>query len=151
MNTDQIPKLRVPQARVLRALVPVCPTDTIDEWPLLTRKAMAILAGYSEISGSITRALMGIRATNKSSGDPHKGLIELGLVQVVELEVEQGIFETNYRATIHGMRALRKFLTSGGRLPAVRERGLHVNHRFREAGAGATLEEENTARPNNND
>ncbi len=128
MTANPIPNLRVPQARVLRALMPVCPTDTVDEWPLLTRAVMAVRAGYTPISGSITRALMGIRQ-GSSSGDAHLGLIDLKLVETIELNI-MGTLETNYRATPLGVRAMKKFLQEGGKLPPVRDAAVHTNQRY---------------------
>lgn len=129
-TTDSaVPNLRVPQARVLRALMPVDARDPQDEWPLLTRGVMAVRAGYSEISGSVTRALLGIKEGNKTSGDPHPGIVQLGLVETTMLDID-GVTETNYRITRLGIRAFQRFLQEGGKLPPVKDASVHTNQRY---------------------
>lgn len=124
-----IPTLRVPQARILRALMPVDPRDLQDEWPLLTRGVMAIRAGYSPISGTVSKALLGIKESNKTSGDPHPGIVQLKLVETTELNID-GVIETNYRITKLGIRAFQRFVAEGGKLPPVREPSVHTNQRY---------------------
>lgn len=117
--------LRVPQARVLRALVP--PPEYADhpelrdtEWPCLPRARLGVRAGYTAISGTVTRALNGIRE-GSSSGDPHPGLLARGLVEVVRLDVE-GEVEDCYRATPAGVAAYRAHVAEHGEeLPPVRD------------------------------
>lgn len=128
MADQEIPKLRVPQARVLRALMPVDSKDLPDEWPLLRRDIMAIRAGYTPISGSITRALMGIKE-GSSSGDAHPGILTMGLIETVELDI-CGLMETNYRITRLGVLAFQRFLEEGGKLPTVRDPSIHTNQRY---------------------
>lgn len=77
----------------------------------------------------MTRALNGIRA-GSSSGPPCKGLLELGLVEEVVLDID-GVQETNYRATTAGVREYANFIASGGRLPAVKDASLHTNDRYK--------------------
>lgn len=125
--------LKVPQARVLRALMPTYPDDPQSEWPMLTRAMLGVRAGYTPISGSITRALSGIKATNKTSGEPHPGVIELGLVVVIELDVE-GRKEDNYQITPEGVRAFQHFMeVGGGKLPPLRSREACINRRYKES------------------
>ncbi len=123
-----IPILRVPQARILRALMPDDPSGPRSNWPTLTRPVLAQLAGYTPISGSVTRALVGIRE-GSSSGDPHLGVVQLELVRVMELNMD-GVTEINYRITPLGIAALHQFLASGGKLPPVRDPSVHTNNRY---------------------
>ncbi len=122
------PELRIPQARVLRALMPIEPNSSISEWPLLTRSQLAVKAGYTAISGSITRALNGIYS-GSSSGDPHIGLLGLSYVEVITLDIE-GVSEANYRITTKGIQAFQKYINDGGKLPEVRDASLCTNIRY---------------------
>ena len=121
-------KLRTPQARLLRALMPDNPETYWTEWPLLDRAALGVRAGYTAISGSVTRALNGIRP-GSSSGDAHLGLVALGFVSVVELDVD-GVRELSYRATPEGVRAYREF-SAKKTLPPVRDISTCTNHRYK--------------------
>lgn len=123
------PRLRVPQARVLAALVPPYPEDPPRLWPLWGRPALARRAGYTPVSGSITRALNGIRA-GSSSGDPQTGLLALGYVETVEVDV-CGVTESNYRITAAGVAALHAYLAEHGELPPLRDQGASTNKRYR--------------------
>lgn len=123
--------LRVPQARVLRALVPEYPTDPKSEWPLLSRAALGVRAGYTAISGTITRALNGIQP-GSSSGDPHVGLIGRGLVEEVRIDVD-GTVEINYRATDAGVRTFVEYVkVNGDKLPPLKDQSSCVNDRYKE-------------------
>ena len=122
------PLLRVPQARVLRALVPAYPEDPPLEWPLYTRAVMGLRAGYTALSGTVTRALNGIRP-GSSSGDPHPGLLDRGLIEVITLDV-LGTLETNYRITAAGIREYQRFLAAGGTLPPVKDAASCTNDRY---------------------
>jgi hypothetical protein len=103
-----------------------------DEWPLVTHKQLAVRAGYTGTSGSITRALNGIRKGNKTSGIPHPGLLELGLVEIEILDIE-GVKERNYRITAAGIAAYRAYVAiHGEELPPVKDAALSVNNRYRE-------------------
>lgn len=124
-----MPPLRVPQARVLRGLMPPCITDPPYEWPCLTRIALADRAGYTAISGSVTRALNGIHP-GSSSGDPHIGLIGMKYVDVINIDVD-GVEEQNYRITQLGIQAYVAFLAMGGQLPPVKDASICVNQRYR--------------------
>lgn len=124
--------LRVPQARLLAALLPPYPDDPPEEWPLITRAVLAVRAGYTAISGSVTRALNGIRE-GSSSGDAHPGLRALGHVEVVEIDVD-GLIEDNYRITPTGIAAIQAWLAANpDGLPDVRDADSATNHRYREA------------------
>lgn len=117
-----VPGLRVPQARVLAALMPSDPNDPPSEWPFLTRVALANKTGVSPISDSVWRALHGLRAGRK---DAHPGLVRLGMVGVVVLDVE-GVAENNYRITAAGIRAIKAYLTDHT-IPPVKDRSRCVN------------------------
>lgn len=124
-------RLRTPQARVLAALIPPYPDDPVSEWPLVTRARLAVRAGYTAISGTVTRAINGIRA-GSSSGDPHSGLLALGLVEEVVLDIE-GTKEVNYRATAAGVRAYKAHIErEGGALPQLRDASVCTNDRYRD-------------------
>ena len=123
--------LKVPQARVLRALMPSDPSDPPSEWPMLTRAMLGVRAGYTAISGSITRVLSGIRASNKTSGEPHPGVIDLGLVTVVELDIE-GRIEDNYQITPAGIEAFEQYIAANGdKLPPLRPREACINNKYK--------------------
>ncbi len=121
-------ELRVPQARVLRALLPLYPADPPDEWPLLTRAQLGLTAGFTVLSGSCTRALNGIRA-GSSSGPPQVGLLALGMVEVIVLDVE-GLQEDNYRITLSGIAALSVYVMAGGTLPPLKDPSVCTNQRY---------------------
>lgn len=119
-------KLLTPQARVLAALVPDDPSDPVVDWPLWTRVMLGIRAGYTAVSGTVTRALNGIRP-GSNSGNPHLGLIGLGYVEEVVLDIE-GKKETNYRATAAGVLAYQDHLdVVGGELPPPKDPSTSTN------------------------
>jgi hypothetical protein len=122
-------RLRTPQARVLAALVPDDPAAPLIDWPLVTRAQLGVRAGYTATSGTITRALNGIRA-GSSSGDPHPGLLARGMVVEVVLDVE-GTQEVNYRTTALGVRAYREYVAARGKLSAVKDPATCTNDRYR--------------------
>jgi hypothetical protein len=125
------PKLRTPQARVLAALMPTYLDDPISEWPLLTRAALSLKAGYTAISGTTTRALNGIHE-GSSSGDPHPGLLKLGLVEEQLVDVD-GITETNYRITAAGVSIYQEYIrVKGGKLPELKDASTCINDRYKE-------------------
>lgn len=121
-------ELRAPQARVLAALMPEFPDDPVAEWPLATRAVLGIRAGYTAISGTVTRALNGIRP-GSSSGDPHLGLLSRGLVEEVVLEIE-GVKELNYRITATGIVACQKYMKIHGTLPVIKDAATCTNKRY---------------------
>ena len=122
-------RLRTPQARVLAALQPDAVSDPLIDWPLVTRAQLGVRAGYTAISGTVTRALNGIRE-GSSSGDPHPGLLALGLVEEIILDIE-GVHEINYRATAAGVSAYRLYLLGSAGLPQVRSALICTNDRYR--------------------
>lgn len=121
--------LKIPQARVLYALMPIYPDDPPGEWPLITRNELCHRAGFTTLSGTVTRVLNGIRPGNKTTGKPHPGLIERGLMECVIVEVE-GVKEKNYKITRTGIKAMQEFMIAGRTLPNVRPRGICINDRF---------------------
>lgn len=122
------PALRTPQARVLSALSPPRPDRPPRLWPALTRALLAAAAGYTPVSGTVTRALNGIRS-GSTSGDEHPGLLALGYVVAEEVDVD-GASEVNYRATPAGVAALRAWLDARGSIPPVRDAVACTNDRY---------------------
>jgi hypothetical protein len=119
----------VPQVRVLQLLMPDDPTRHPINWPAVNRAQLAIRAGYTGTSGSITRALNGIRE-GSSSGKAHPGLLALGLVEELLLDVN-GVDEMSYLITPAGIRAYQAHLAAhGGRLPSVKDAALCTNDRY---------------------
>lgn len=122
--------LRTPQARVLAALAPQEEGAPRVDWPVITRAQLGVRAGYTAISGTITRALNGIRA-GSSSGDAHPGLLVRGFVEEVVLDID-GTREVNYRITPAGIRAYRAHVAEHGpSLPPQRDKAVCVNDRYR--------------------
>jgi len=122
--------LRTPQARVLAALMPARIDDPPIEWPLLTRAQLGVRAGYTSLSGTITRALNGIRP-GSSSGDAHLGLIARGLVEEQSVDVD-GVTELNYRITAAGICEYSAYtLITGSQLPALKDPSSCTNDRYR--------------------
>ena len=105
--------IRIPQARCLQAL-----SRAKTKKQVLSRSKLAVAAGFSETSGTINRVLHGI-PKGSSSGDPHKGIIDLGLVKPLTLDID-GHKETNYQITGAGKKALAAFLKSR-KLPELRK------------------------------
>jgi hypothetical protein len=109
--------------------MPADQTEHPIAWPVLTRAKLCRQAGFKSTSGSITRVLNGIRPGNRTSGAPHPGLVERGLVEVVVLDIE-GVREVNYRITLAGIRAYEAYLVRGGRLPEVKDAATCTNCRY---------------------
>ncbi len=121
--------LPLQQVRVLDALMPKDPTRSFENWPLLTRACLGIKAGYTAISGSITRALDGLRE-GSSSGEAHLGLLAKGMVEKVKLDIE-GVAEINYRITAEGIRELQAYRAIHGReLPKQKSTKVSSNNRY---------------------
>ena len=119
-------ELRVPQARVLHALMPADQRAPPFDWPLLCKAILGVRAGYTAISGSITRALNGIRP-GSSSGNTQLGLMALGFVEAEEVDVD-GVVEACYRITEAGVSAFEAFFArNGGKLPPLKDAAVHVN------------------------
>jgi hypothetical protein len=115
---SQLNDLRLPQARVLRALIPTGDGNTA---PVLTRIQLAQRLEYSLKSGTITRALHGIHP-NSPSGSPHQGLLQLGLVEEVELD---GIKKA-YQITRNGCKTIENL----GELPKLKDKASCTNYRY---------------------
>lgn len=121
--------LRVPQTRILAVLLPPYPEDPPLEWPLFTRSGLAVRAGYTTLSGTVTRVLNGIRP-GSSSGEAHPGLLSLGLVEEIPVDVD-GLIEINYRITRAGIDAYSMFVAQGGVLTAVKDASKCINDRYK--------------------
>jgi hypothetical protein len=120
---------RIPHMRVLRALMPDKITAPSFTWPLLTRVGLSEATGYAPTSGTITRILHGMKK-GMGRGGPHAGLLGLGHVQEVLLNID-GVTEVSYRITIAGVHAYRTFVRSGGDLPDVKDAISCTNKRQR--------------------
>lgn len=122
-------RLRVPQARILMALMPDKPDGSPIDWPVLSRALLGVRAGYTSTSGTVTRALKGIDP-GSSSGPPYLGLLALGFLLEEELDVD-GLTEVNYQITEAGVRACTEFIEQNGALPAPRDVSSCTNKRYR--------------------
>ncbi len=135
-STPPTPTLRTPQARVLATLMPQRDGSPVGEWPTYNRAVLARRAGYTAISGSITRALNGIRPGSSSDkrndkpGEGHLGLLAMGLVEEFPMDID-GLVEVCYRATPAGVRAFRAHEAAVGDLPAIRDRESCINDRYK--------------------
>lgn len=120
------PTLKVPQARVLAVLCP----DVGDDPPLGTvpRFELAAAAGFVPTTGTINRVLNGIQSLNSTSGAPHPGLLSLGLVEKVIIDLD-GQSSDSYRITRAGIRAIRAWLLHN-QLPPKRDEKSCVNTRY---------------------
>lgn len=124
---QQVPQLKTPQARILGALMPQgWKIKDPTAWPVCNREQLSIKAGYDPISGSTTRVLSGIRATNKTSGHPHPGLIDLGLVEAETYDID-GVNEICYRITQLGIEAFQAHMLEVGELPPVKPKSVCTN------------------------
>lgn len=121
-------ELLVSHARVLKALAPEAEGDLEINWPIHTAHRLALAVGTSPRSDYVRRALRGLPA-GSSSGVEHDGLLALGYVRAIELDIE-GHKEVNYKITPAGINALRAHLAQYP-LPPMRPRGLCVNNRYR--------------------
>lgn len=121
-------KLRVPQVRVLCVLMPSDTSKPPSEWPFIGRVQMSVRAGYTAVSGTINRILHGI-PEGSSSGDPHPGLLEQGLMEEKELDID-GLKEKNYRITPEGVKALEEYL-AWNKLPEIKDKSTCINDRYR--------------------
>lgn len=128
-NPPSASLIRTPQARVLAALVPEDPMGYVIDWPIWTRALLAVRAGYTAVSGTVTRALNGIRP-GSSSGEPHAGLLDLGYIEEVVLDID-GVNEVNYRITAAGIRAYQEYVAAKGKLPELRDAASCTNHRYK--------------------
>lgn len=122
-------RLLTPQARVLAALMPETPDQHSIDWPTINRAQLAVRAGYTAVSGTVTRALNGVHSTS-SVNRPHLGLIDRGLIEQDTIDIE-GRIEVCYRVTTAGVAAYREYLVAtGGALPKARDRAKCVNDRY---------------------
>lgn len=122
-------KLLLAQVRLLRALLPDDPNDPPTEWPLLTRACLNQRAGFTEKSGSITKAINGGKGGSKSN-TLWPGLLELGLVSRVMVDID-GVMEDNYQITPNGIIAHNAWAEEHGELRAKRIAASCVNKRYK--------------------
>lgn len=111
------------QFNVLKALMPKDATQPAWEWPMWNRAQLGKRAGFTAVSGSLTRVLNGIKLSNwtsavergvQPSGKPHPGLLARGFITEVTVELDSRN-ETNYQATPAGVRAYEAHVASGRR------------------------------------
>ena len=117
-EAPDIPKLRTPQLRVLAAL---------RDGAILSRTRINQAAGFSEGSGTLNYALNGMKVS-KANPRPHPGLMELGLVEKLLLDID-GLEEQCYRITGLGLAVL---VTDGRELGALRSKEVSTNKRYKE-------------------
>lgn len=119
-------KLRVPQARILKALLPKAGQRTV---PAFSRTDLAKKAGLSPLSGTVNRALNGI-PEGSSSGDAHKGLVDLGYLKRIVIK-DDSVDEICYEITKSGIKAIQAYLEDhAGRLSKTRDKEVCINHRY---------------------
>ena len=115
--------LKLHQARAMKAL---CGKGA----PMLSRPRLAEAVGVSEISGTVTRILNGIR-DGSSSGPAHPGLLALGFAESVDIDVD-GLTETCYRATAAGREAYAEYVAQCGEPDApIRDAASSTNQRYK--------------------
>lgn len=124
--TKPTSQLKVPQVRVLVALMP----DEGDEPPpgTMPRQLLAKTAGFIPTTGTINRVLHGIQNKNSTSGAAHPGLLELGLMEKVDIDLDGRTVDT-YRITRAGIVAVRDWL-SHNELPPKRDEESSTNLRY---------------------
>jgi hypothetical protein len=120
--------LRTPQARVLSVLCPANPKRTINAWQAYNRPQLALRAGYTTISGTVIRALHGVRPGGKN--DPHPGLLARGFIDELILDID-GIDEISYRATHLGVSAYQEYIKKNGELPPLKSAASCTNNRYK--------------------
>ena len=123
--------VNTPQARVLKVLAPKDTTDHWTDWPEMTRYDLSVRIGWNPTTGTLNRALHGIRK-GSSCGAAHLGLLDLELVKEVTIELDSRQ-TTVYRITAAGVKALQRYLTETPRLPKKRDKELCVNARYQTA------------------
>ena len=120
---EYLENLRIPQIRVLIALKG---TDENGIVKALSRIKICEECGFTLTSGTVTRVMRGLPG-GTSSGPAFLGLLELGLVNVVLIDVD-GITEQCYQITLLGRRVIECYSEN---LPAMRSREASTNDRYR--------------------
>lgn len=123
--------LKIPQARVLAALMPEDVNSPSIDWPLITRANLNTACGYSQISTGVTRPMQGI-PPGSSSGNSYPGLIALKYVEEIVLDIE-GVSEINYRITPIGAMAYLEWSITNGKLPELRDKNSCINDRYKKS------------------
>ena len=103
--------LKIPQIRILRLLA---------DGSGYSRARLSELAGYTAISGTVTRAIHGLRE-GSTSGPAYPGLLNAGLVEETELNMD-GVKELVYTITETGLSALASLNGEASDLPSVQDR-----------------------------
>lgn len=133
------PLLRLPQLRVLAALMPA--NVELRPWPTYDRVALCRAVGVSTRSDSVWRAIMGLR--NRLRKDAYPGLIDLGLVRAEKLDSGEATLhaysgqwrgpriEVTYCITPLGLQVIAAHIAANGPLPPVKSTaGQCVNKRY---------------------
>jgi hypothetical protein len=129
-STPPVPtKLRIPQVRVLSALMPEDTTIDPSDWALFTAVNIAAKLGVSLISDLIRRALRGIERGSTSSV-AYLGLLKLGYVETLVFDID-GMEETNYRITPLGAAAYLAHIIEHGPPPKPRNKENCINNRYK--------------------
>ena len=92
----------------------------------LSRARLNERCGFTSLSGTVTRVMRGLPG-GTSSGAAMKGLIELGMVDVVQVDVD-GVEEQCYRVTQLGRKVMGCY---AGKLPPLRSREVSTNNRYK--------------------
>ena len=111
--------LKIPQIRVLRLLA---------DGGGCSRARLSELAGYTAISGTVTRVIHGLRE-GSTSGPAYPGLLDAGLVEENALNMD-GIKEVCYTITEAGLSALAALNGEASNLPPLRNRKVCTNKRY---------------------
>ena len=119
--------LKMPQARVLKALLPTNPKADQEDWPLYNRVVLAEYSGFNPITGTINRALNGI-PEGSSSGDSHPGLLARGMLTMISVDSD-GVAQAHYRITLLGIEAIVAFLATNT-IPPPKDRATCTNSRY---------------------
>lgn len=121
--------LKIPQARVLKALLPINPKADHHDWPLYNRVTLAEYAGFNPTTGTINRVLNGV-PEGSSSGASHPGLLERGLLTSLSVNSD-GVAQAHYRITPLGIEAIIVFLATNT-IPDTRDKTSCVNDRYQD-------------------
>lgn len=130
------PEVTVPQARVLRALMP----RAAGARPAFSRTTLVARAGFTPKSGVINQALHGVRRVTKDRPKLLPGLLGMGMVELVKIDVE-GSVESSYQITDVGEAAYHAHVAARGELPPIKDAATSTNDRYRRGGEDADGEE----------
>lgn len=119
--------LKIPQARVLKALLPINPKADQEDWPLYNRVVLAEYSGFNPTTGTINRVLNGV-PPGSSSGAAHPGLLDRKLMIMIPVNSD-GVAQAHYRITPFGIDAIVAFLATNV-MPDTRDKASCTNDRY---------------------